>query len=107
MPKLIGVATEASFEILETARVAPTRASNPPAITTPDGYTDARRESRYLAFGQRHVRRSVLAQLTEELSTGAISGASLLPDPAFGPLLNLRRCVYTTEQWSVSSSPGD
>ena len=31
--------------------VAPTDASNPPAITTPDGYTDAPRESRYLAFG--------------------------------------------------------
>ena len=43
--------TEVVCEIPLTTPVAPTDASNPPANTTLDGYTDARRESRYLAFG--------------------------------------------------------
>ena len=50
-PKFIRVNTEARKQICETTRVAPTGASNAPAISPPDGYTDARRESRYLAFG--------------------------------------------------------
>ena len=43
-PKYIGVHTEASFEIPETARVAPTGASKRQAITTKIGNTDARND---------------------------------------------------------------
>ena len=45
------LSTCARSDIRQTASVAPTDAANPPVITTLDGYTDARRESRYLAFG--------------------------------------------------------
>jgi len=45
------VDTEASSEILETTRVAPTDAANPPAIKTSEGHTDARKESPFLGFG--------------------------------------------------------
>jgi len=34
-----------------TARATRPDAANPHVITTPDRYTDARRESRYLSFG--------------------------------------------------------
>ena len=43
-PKFICVDTEARSEIRQTTSGAPTDASNPPAITTPTGYTDARKE---------------------------------------------------------------
>ena len=41
-PKYISVDTEARIEFGLTTSVAPTDAANPPVITTPDGYTDAR-----------------------------------------------------------------
>ena len=38
-------------DLCVTTFVAPTDAANPPVIKTPEGHTDARRESQYLAFG--------------------------------------------------------
>jgi hypothetical protein len=51
------------------APVAPTDAANPPAITTPDGYTDARREWRSRGLSRRQALTDLSAAPAETVST--------------------------------------
>ena len=50
-PKYINVDTEARREFSLTTSRTPAEAAKSPAITTPRGNTDARKECQYLAFG--------------------------------------------------------